>query len=581
MTDTLKTSVRITVTSLIAVVAALAAGYTKEISLIVLACAALPVLAFVVASRLERRIAGLTEDAEKMADGNYSLPERKVSGTSFRRLADALAGLSNHIRDEAAIARSIQHSIESPFFTADKETVITYINQAACDLMHVTADQVAGKIKVIDLFGSDRATRTALSGKPLPAYEVNITNSDGESIPVIASSGPIRKANGEIVGSFLSFIDLRDSVEKQRRYLEEQIRPIEKAVLALAAGDLTSQVDMNEKSALYELGAEVGTMIRSLRTTMERVSETSSAVASASSQISSSTEELSAGAQEQSSQTSDVAAAVEEMTRTVIQNSRNATITADIAKDNGEIAKEGGEIVGQTVRKIREIAEVVRNSAATVERLGSATEEIGNIILVIDDIADQTNLLALNAAIEAARAGEEGRGFAVVADEVKKLAERTTEATKQIASMIKNVQAEAGAAVQSMKRGNSEVDEGIRLADKAGESLRNIVGYTQKVVDMMMQIAAASEEQSTTSEQISRNIEAISTVSSESAKGIAQIARATDELKRLTDSLEDLVRNFKLDGKEGRNPGAGLHPVFPGRNGNGSYADSDIFHEKS
>ncbi len=578
MTATMKTSAGITAVTIVAVAAALAAGYTREISLIILACAALPVLGFILASGLLRPISELTQDAEKMAGGDYNLQSRRVSGTTSRMLADALARLADHIRDEAAVAKSIQHSIESPFFMADTKTVITYINPAACDLMHVAAEEVVGKVKVIDLFGSDRATRTALSGKPLPAYEVNITNRSGESLPVIASSGPIRKANGEIVGSFLSFIDLRDSVEKQRKYLEEQVRPIEKAVMALASGDLTSHVEMSKDSALYELGTEVETMIRSLRTTMEQVSQTSSAVASASSQISSSTEELSAGAQEQSSQTDDVAAAVEEMTRTVIQNSRNATVTADIAKDNGDVAKEGGEIVEQTVRKIREIAEVVKNSAATVERLGSATEEIGNIILVIDDIADQTNLLALNAAIEAARAGEEGRGFAVVADEVKKLAERTTDATKQIASMIKNVQGEAANAVQSMKRGNSEVDEGIKLADKAGESLRNIVGNTQKVVDMMMQIAAASEEQSTTSEQISHNVEAISTVSSESAKGIAQIARATDELKRLTDNLEGLVLNFKIDRRENRGTGAGSHHALPG--GNGSFAEGGLLHER-
>ena len=217
-----------------------------------------------------------------------------------------------------------------------------------------------------------------------------------------------------------------------------------------------------------------------------------------------------------------------------------------------------------------QIAAVVQDSAATVERLGSSTQEIGEIILVIDDIADQTNLLALNAAIEAARAGEEGRGFAVVADEVRKLAERTTQATKQIASMIKNVQAEAKAAVDSMKRGSTEVGEGIKLADKAGESLKNIVGNTQQVVDMMTQIAAASEEQSSTSEQISRNVESISTVSAESANGISQIARAADDLNRLTNNLQNTISNFRLHRQD--RGGSGMTPVayhgegVPGKN---------------
>ncbi len=201
----------------------------------------------------------------------------------------------------------------------------------------------------------------------------------------------------------------------------------------------------------------------------------------------------------------------------------------------------------QTIKKIRDIAEVVQKSAATVEQLGRSTQQIGEIILVIDDIADQTNLLALNAAIEAARAGEEGRGFAVVADEVRKLAERTTQATKQIAAMIKNVQSDASQAVDSMKHGNVEVVEGIKLADRAGVSLKDIVDNTQQVVDMMMQIAAASEEQSSTSEAIAKNIEAISTVSVDSASGISQIARSADDLNRLTESLQSLVLNFKVN----------------------------------
>jgi PAS domain S-box-containing protein len=530
---------------------------------------ALSLLLFLLTHRMVKPLRELSEDAIRVAQGNYDIRVRHISAGEIGTLAKSMREMTDHIRDEAAIARSVQLSIESPFFMADKDTTITYINKSACELMRVTPEDIVGKMKVFDLFGSEKATRSALSGKPLPGYEVNIRNRENEIIPVIASSGPIRKADGEIVGAFLTFIDMRRMVDKQRAYLEEQIKPIENAVLSMASGDFTCKVEFSEENQLHKLGKEVAAMIESLRLTLERVSETSSAVASASAEISSSTEELSAGAQEQSLQTSEVAAAVEEMTRTVIDNSKNATQTADIAKDNGVVAEQGGQIVAETVRKIREIAAVVQDSAATVERLGSSTQEIGEIILVIDDIADQTNLLALNAAIEAARAGEEGRGFAVVADEVRKLAERTTQATKQIAGMIKNVQAEAKAAVDSMKRGSAEVGEGIKLADKAGESLKNIVGNTQQVVDMMTQIAAASEEQSSTSEQISRNVESISTVSAESANGISQIARAADDLNRLTDSLQNIISNFKLHrqdrGVPGFTPAANRGTGVPGK----------------
>ncbi|HVN47706.1 MAG TPA: methyl-accepting chemotaxis protein, partial [Bacteroidota bacterium] len=154
--------------------------------------------------------------------------------------------------------------------------------------------------------------------------------------------------------------------------------------------------------------------------------------------------------------------------------------------------------------------------------------------------------LALNAAIEAARAGEQGRGFAVVADEVRKLAERTTKATKEIAGMIKKIQGETAGAVSAMDQGTQKVDEGMKLADKAGASLKEIVDISQRVTDMVNQIAAASEEQSSASEQISKNVEAISAVTNQTATGTQQIAHAAEDLNRLTENLTQIVGRFKL-----------------------------------
>src|SRR5690625_5966521 len=124
------------------------------------------------------------------------------------------------------------------------------------------------------------------------------------------------------------------------------------------------------------------------------------------------------------------------MVRTIVENSSHTSRAAQVTEEFGDVAREGGEVVNQTVTKIRRIADVVRASTDTGSHLGASSEQIGAIVSVIDEIADQTNLLALNAAIEAARAGDQGRGFAVVADEVRKLAERTSDATQEIATMI-------------------------------------------------------------------------------------------------------------------------------------------------
>jgi methyl-accepting chemotaxis protein len=167
---------------------------------------------------------------------------------------------------------------------------------------------------------------------------------------------------------------------------------------------------------------------------------------------------------------------------------------------------------------------------------------------VIDDIADQTNLLALNAAIEAARAGEQGRGFAVVADEVRKLAERTTKATKEIAAMIKQIQKDTDEAVNSMKAGTDEVEKGKQLARKSGESMTGIITGIKELAEIVEQVATASNQQSSTAEQISKNIDAISTVTQESANGVQQIASTAGDLSKLTERLQNVVEKFNVDG---------------------------------
>lgn len=334
--------------------------------------------------------------------------------------------------------------------------------------------------------------------------------------------------------------------EEVRTYLQDETNKLVTIIDRLAAGDFTVEVDTTDRGdAISQLKQNLAKMVSGLRDLIVQVRDAVGSTSEAAKEISSASEQLAAGAQEQSAQANEVAAAVEEMARTIIENASNANSTAEASTNSGTLAQEGGHIVEQTVAKIREIADVVGTSAETVERLGASSAEIGEIVAVIDDIADQTNLLALNAAIEAARAGEQGRGFAVVADEVRKLAERTTQATKQIASMIKTIQAETVEAVESMRFGREEVAAGITLADQAGETLQNVVSETNEVVGMINQIAAASEEQSTTSEQISRSVEAISSVSNESAHGVSEIAQSSNKLNLLMDSLNNLIAQFK------------------------------------
>jgi methyl-accepting chemotaxis protein len=324
------------------------------------------------------------------------------------------------------------------------------------------------------------------------------------------------------------------------------VREGTKALGIIANGDLTARMVGDYKNNYLGYQKQINHVGESLEDIVRKVTDAVTATASASSQISASSEEMAAGSQEQSAQAGEVATAVEQMTSTILETTKNADNAAAAAKKSGNVAKEGGRVVDETVKGMVRIANVVKKSAETVQALGKNSDQIGEIVQVIDDIADQTNLLALNAAIEAARAGEQGRGFAVVADEVRKLAERTTKATKEIAGMIKQIQKDTGEAVVSMQQGTVEVENGKQLADKAGESLKEIIKGADEVVDIVTQVASASQEQSSASEQISKNIESISNVTLQSATGVQQIARAAEDLNRLTNDLQNLVSNFKI-----------------------------------
>lgn len=339
------------------------------------------------------------------------------------------------------------------------------------------------------------------------------------------------------------------------RHINTQIGKLQIAAQALADGDMTHRIVAKSGDELGEVGRSLNASLEKVGAAISEISRHTETIATATEEISSSAAQVSSGSELQKDRVTQVATAMQEMGSTVMEVSETSRKAADNVQQAGKVANEGGKIVEETVEVIKGLAISTRATAEKIEELGRSSDSIGKIIGTIDDIADQTNLLALNAAIEAARAGEQGRGFAVVADEVRKLAERTTSATKEIAAMIETIQHETKLAVEAMRSGTIKVDAGVEAAGRAGDALRDIIAGAEKQNEMITQIATAATEQAAATEQVNGNMDQISNMVQQSAVSAGESAKACQELSGLALDLQQVVSKFKIDdGRASRSP---------------------------
>ncbi|HEB02769.1 MAG TPA: methyl-accepting chemotaxis protein [Nitrospirae bacterium] len=316
--------------------------------------------------------------------------------------------------------------------------------------------------------------------------------------------------------------------------------------IAEGEGDLTKRVNESGSDEVNDLSLWFNKFIANLQGIIISVKDSVSLLSVSSSQISDTSKDVREKTVKQAAQTEQVATSIAEMSQTILEVAQNSSSASNAAKESVQEAKRGNETVDKTVAGMSMIAETVKTSAITIGNLGESSRMIGEIVNVINDIADQTNLLALNAAIEAARAGEQGRGFAVVADEVRKLAERTSHATKEISEMINKIQSDTESSVNTMEEGVLRVQEGVELAEASKESLLSIVKASEQCVDMVNMIASSTEQQSTAIEEISANMESISTASNDIKHGMGQIEDSTNSLSDLSQKLKSNVDIFKV-----------------------------------
>ncbi len=317
------------------------------------------------------------------------------------------------------------------------------------------------------------------------------------------------------------------------------------ATRRIAAGDLSTDI-VCRQGADESVLAGMQTMQQTLRGMIDEIMRGAEQLASAAEELQHTSEEVASRSHQQSEAASAMAAAIEEMTVSIDQVAHNAREAHTVSMQSGETSQRGTQVIHAAADEMNRIAQSVSDSSRIIEELGQHSEQITSIVKTIREIADQTNLLALNAAIEAARAGEQGRGFAVVADEVRKLAERTSHSTSEIADMIGKIQSGTRNAIGSMESGVVKVEHGVELAGQAGESISGIQDGANRVVNVVSGISDAIREQSAASSEIARNVERIARMSEESAGAVSETASAARHLQQLSSRLSVAVSRFKV-----------------------------------
>ena len=392
------------------------------------------------------------------------------------------------------------------------------------------------------------ALASTMSGELGPAPAAPPESGSGYRGWILALLGAAALLLGALVWLFRKTVTARRSTELRVRENErnqEAIMRLLDELSSLADGDLTVQATVTE-DITGAIADSINYAIEALRELVTTINDSAIQLDGAARQTQSAAAHMAKASSAQSRQISAASESMADMAASIEEVSGNSERCSDVARHSVDIAHKGGDAVRRTIDGMNTIRETIQETSKRIKRLGESSQEIGNIVELINDIAEQTNILALNASIQASMAGEAGRGFAVVADEVQRLAERAANATKQIEVLVRTIQTDTNEAVVSMERSTTDVVGGALLAENAGAALEEIEQVSNQIASLVQNISASARQQAAASGNISKNMQVVREISTQTAEGSTATSTSIAKLAALSAQLRKSVAGFRL-----------------------------------
>ncbi len=499
------------------------------------------------ASGATSAIQGFQQTAAELAD---EMAGFTMSRNPQQAASDISAGIAS-LRDLGNALAGTGSSLDvAPLASADRELLVP-LDEALQTIESSAATVTASASAVAGLQSDTRALQTAADELRLSVLDAApATESSLLDHPYLI---PGLLAAALLLVLMMAILHSRSAVfERAAKVQAEQNERNQQAILrlldelgSLADGDLSVEATVTE-DITGAIADSINYAIEKLRELVATINETAIMVDSAAKQTESTAVHMARAAENQNREITAATESIVSMAGSIEEVSGNAERSSDVARHSVDVAHKGGEAVRRTIDGMNTIRETIQDTSKRIKRLGESSQEIGNIIELINDIAEQTNILALNASIQASMAGEAGRGFAVVADEVQRLAERSTNATKQIEVLVRTIQADTNEAVVSMERSTTDVVGGALLAENAGAALDEIEQVSNQIASLVQNISGSARQQASSAADVTRRTTKLKEISSQTGKATTATAAAISKLSELASQLRKTVAGFTL-----------------------------------